>query len=194
MFIQEHSLIEVSFSKFVALRPAYIKINAKLPHNVCICVQHFKFQKLFEVLKQASNEDIPTSARQLLRMLVCNVDDSSCMLNDECKCSQIAFKKIDRLIPEEQIFNVVKPFELWTKSAEKVSIDSWTYDEVLHETKNTLSSFKRHCFVKWCQEKHFENSKATVSGEKVVCQVDFAMNYAIHEQDEIQQFHFTSSK
>ena len=48
-----------------------------------------------------------------------------------------------------------------------------------------------HVFVKRKQSDYFENLKKNLSDQTVICQVDYAENFRIHTQNQIQSAHWT---
>ncbi|CAF1552840.1 unnamed protein product, partial [Didymodactylos carnosus] len=67
---------------------------------------------------------------------------------------------------------------------------SGSVDEAVQLLGSKIEHFKFHVFVKREQSKYFEKLKAEVTDEKVMCQVDFAENYGMKEQDEVQSAHW----
>ncbi|CAF0765893.1 unnamed protein product [Didymodactylos carnosus] len=67
---------------------------------------------------------------------------------------------------------------------------SGSVDEAVQPLGSKIEHFKFHMFVKRELSKYFEKLKAEVTDEKLVCQVDFAKNYGMKEQDEVQCAHW----
>jgi hypothetical protein len=53
-----------------------------------------------------------------------------------------------------------------------------------------MKDFKFHYFIKWQQQRGFDESRFNSSPWLVVAQVDFTENYNCIVQDEIAAFHF----
>ena len=51
--------------------------------------------------------------------------------------------------------------------------------------------YKQHCFIKKSQAAYFESSKINVVNSEVILQVDFAENYSLLSQDEIQRAYWS---
>ena len=179
--------ISISFSKFASLRPSYIKLNRKLPHNVCVCKQHHTFQTWVNVLNEITQSKYPKSTKDSLKMIVCDIDDTACMMKP-CDC----ILSVKNNIMQEKLDMITQPFEMWNDS-EKVTVADWTYNDVLEHLVDMLPSFKKHCFTKWSQDKLFFSLKSNITPEMAIVQVDFAQNYLVQEQDATQQFHFTNN-
>lgn len=54
--------------------------------------------------------------------------------------------------------------------------------------------FKKHFFINRVQSQHFQNIKEILVDDEVIIQIDFAENFAIFSQDEIQEAHFSYSQ
>lgn len=67
---------------------------------------------------------------------------------------------------------------------------------VVNELNSQLNHFKTHTFIKMKQSQYFDKAKEELKDEpeKIVMQVDFAENYSIVQQDEIQSAHWSHSQ
>ena len=73
----------------------------------------------------------------------------------------------------------------WMKVVKKGS-----HSDVLQDLKQQLPAFLLHTFIKRKQSAHFEAEKKKANGKHITIQVDFAENYSIIQQDEIQSGHW----
>lgn len=64
-------------------------------------------------------------------------------------------------------------------------------EDAIHELNGQLPVFKVHTFVKSIQSKHFEHKKRDIGDDEMVLQIDFAENYSLVAQDEIQNAHWS---
>ncbi|CAF4506552.1 unnamed protein product, partial [Didymodactylos carnosus] len=69
---------------------------------------------------------------------------------------------------------------------------SGSVDEAMKLLKSKTEQFLFHVYIKREQSKYFEKLKLEVTDEKVVCQADFAENFDMKEQDEIQPAHWNT--
>lgn len=67
----------------------------------------------------------------------------------------------------------------------------WTIEECYNELCNQLIPFKEHAYIKRKQQEFFISMKQIVDGKTIVLQVDYAENYSIIFQDEIQSAHWS---
>ncbi|GFR23820.1 uncharacterized protein TNCT_426351 [Trichonephila clavata] len=65
------------------------------------------------------------------------------------------------------------------------------FDEALDELHDSTAKFKLHSFVKNVQSNYFQNVKRVLTSEKAIVQIDFAENYTLISQDEIQSVHWS---
>ncbi|CAF1049158.1 unnamed protein product [Didymodactylos carnosus] len=75
--------------------------------------------------------------------------------------------------------------------AEK-KVFSGNVDEAVLSLKSKVEHFLFHVYVKREQSKYFEKLTTEVSDEKIILQVDFAENFNMKEQDEIQKAHWNT--
>ncbi|CAF1181277.1 unnamed protein product [Didymodactylos carnosus] len=75
--------------------------------------------------------------------------------------------------------------------AEKKEFEG-SVDEAVELLKSKVKYFLFQVYIKREQSKYFEQLKSEVTDEKVVIQVDFAENFGLKEQDEIQSAHWNT--
>lgn len=73
----------------------------------------------------------------------------------------------------------------------KVSEIKGSVKDVINELKTQLPYYKIHTFVKFIQSSYFEEAKNSVALNEAVLQIDFAENYSVIPQDEIQSAHWS---
>lgn len=76
----------------------------------------------------------------------------------------------------------------------KQIVISKPFNEALDELHDSTGKFKLHSFVKKVQSDYFQNIKEGLTNEKAVIQIDFAENYALISQDEIQSAHWSHAQ
>ncbi|XP_017485824.1 PREDICTED: uncharacterized protein LOC108374346 [Rhagoletis zephyria] len=63
--------------------------------------------------------------------------------------------------------------------------------DLLHELEIQLPAFKLHYFIKRDQEKYFKEKKNNLRDDELILQIDFAENYRLINQNEVQEAHFS---
>ena len=189
LYLEENAATApVSLSKFASLRPAYVRLRADTPHNVCVCKYHENVRLLLITLSR-HNRDIPTDFKTFIDSIVCNQEDLKCMrrMCDEC---DPRFAK--QFCPTRENETEMVTWHQWTMADKRVvkAETSGTLKECFEELQQQLEFFLVHTFIKRRQNEHFERMKSAVDGKQIVVQVDFAENYAILEQNEIQSAHW----
>lgn len=83
----------------------------------------------------------------------------------------------------------------WNEVNERLTLFETTSSlkNCIKKTNSLLPKFKTHCFVKKQQSLHFENFKRDLTDSDLVVQFEFAENYTIIHQDEIQSAHWQHS-
>lgn len=78
----------------------------------------------------------------------------------------------------------------------KLVENTTTLKRMILTLNNQLDAFKTHTYIKRAQSQYFENCKKslTKNPKSAVMQVDFAENYSIIQQDEIQSAHWAHSQ
>lgn len=154
----------------------------------CLCLYHQNVKLMIEAAK------INASYKDLLKLLVCDMNKESCMFN---KCSECPGKEtlLDTLnqrideMPEEICF------KQWvnTDRAELITQVKAT-DEFLESLVEQLLALKTHHFISKTQSKYFQELKETLTQKECVVLADFAENYTFTIQDEIQSYHWNNQQ
>ena len=144
---------------------------------------------LLECLKKhVTAKQVATHFREFIGTLVCDQDSEKCMMQ---KCEECSGKFDHEYIFPNQSDVSVEWFQWlsvegrWMKLLQK-----GTLQDVLKELKQQLPAFLFHTFIKRRQSAHFEQEKGRADGKHIFIQVDFAENYSIIQQDEIQSGHW----
>lgn len=174
----------ICMSLFYKERPAYILPVSHTPHNVCVCITHSNFIALLEIISK--NSDFPQSHREFLNKISCNTNNEDCMSNncEECKESNIWDIAQDS--------NPIVRWKTWIyqQKRPKQIMVSKPLDEAINELHDNTDKFKLHFFVKNVQSDYFQTEKQNLTDEKAIVQIDFAENYGLISQDEIQSAHW----
>ncbi|XP_033120803.1 uncharacterized protein LOC117119932, partial [Anneissia japonica] len=174
LFISENPTIKIGVSKFCDLRPTHVNLSNAFPHNQC---------------SEKGNEDKCGNRFSFLDSITCNQDNDECLLREcnDCssKCNELY--SFDDLNKEDH----AKWLQWITKDghAEKVQVQG-TLEDLIEELMKQLKPFCLHTLIKRKQSLHFKNEKKRASDLYAVMQVDFAENFTIIQQNEIQSAHF----
>lgn len=66
--------------------------------------------------------------------------------------------------------------------------------EIISKLKEQAPAFKKHSNIKNVQSKFFKDKKDSIGSNECILQIDFAENYALISQDEIQSAHWRHSQ
>lgn len=186
LFKETFPATSIGKTVFYTERPAYILPISYTPHNVCVCTTHSNYINLLLAISKHAN-DFPKTHQELLKLVSCSVDNEDCMSNscDVCKESDIWDITLDsnpRVNWKAWIFQNQRP--------NQIAI-SKPFNEALDELHDSTAKFKLHSFVKNVQSNYFQNGKQDLTSGKAIVQIDFAENYALISQDEIQSAHWS---
>ncbi|CAF0901140.1 unnamed protein product [Didymodactylos carnosus] len=189
LFKVENKNVDLSRSAFADLRPPFVVCKAALAHRVCVCVYHANVDLFLKSLDKCIAEKVCSSLETFTQSLVCNTENEECMFSQCPLCENFFRDKVEQKVIDG---NVQIKWLQWANEngrAEKKEY-SGSVDEAVQLLGSKIEHFKFHVFVKREQSKYFEKLKTDVTDEKVVCQVDFAENYGMKEQDEVQSAHW----
>lgn len=189
IFKEIHPEVPVGKTVFYYERPAHILPINDTPHNVCVCTTHSNYiNLLYAISKHAP--DFPKTHQELLKLVSCSVENEYCMSSscDACKESNIWDISLDS--------NPCVNWKVWIfqNQRPKQIVISKPFNEALDELHDSTGKFKLHSFVKNVQSNYFQNAKESLTSEKAVVQIDFAENYALVSQDEIQSAHWSHAQ
>lgn len=189
IFKETHPEMSMGKTVFYNERPAHILPINDTPHNVCVCTTHSNYINLLLAISKHAT-DFPKTHQELLRQVSCSVDNEDCMSSscDACKESNIWDITLDS--------NPCVNWKAWIfqNQRPKQVVISKPFNEALDELHDSTGKFKLHSFVKNVQSDYFQNAKQDLTSEKAVVQIDFAENYALISQDEIQSAHWSHAQ
>lgn len=191
-FLSKYSDIKVKKSLFFSLRPKHVLPVSQMPHNVCVCKYHSNVNFLLKSISKVEAA-FPRNHKELLEYICCNISNESCMLNKCLTCSKRQASDLIVDFVEEKAIS-------WKKWVEEggicLIVSTGSLKEALNKLESKMLHFKYHCYVKKIQEDYFEASKNNIDKELgsdpyAVVQIDFAENYSLTFQDEIQSAHWS---
>ncbi|CAF1376703.1 unnamed protein product, partial [Didymodactylos carnosus] len=188
----ENKGIIISRSSFADLRPPFVVPKAALAHRICVCIYHENANLILKAIDKFVKGNVCSSLQQFTWALVCNTVNQECMF--------LACPLCESNFQEKVIDNVVSgatriKWWQWVNingRAEKKEFEG-SVDKGVELLKSKVKYFLFHVYIKREQSKYFEQLKSEVTDEKVVIQVDFAENFGLKEQDEIQSAHWNTN-
>lgn len=183
----------ISRSKFFSLRPKNILPVGNMPHNVCVCRYHANATHLIEAIFKC-DASFPKTHKALLEAVCCNTAREECMNNNCKKCVY----DLKTLLSKDCDLNHTCKWKQWQEIDKRPSLveKSTTLGECVQELNKQLQFFKIHCFTKKKQATYFDVCKNTIKDNpsQAVMQIDFAENFSLIHQDEIQSAHWSHSQ
>ena len=187
-FKKKHKDLGIKFSKFCVLRPKWcILAGSSGTHSVCVCSYHQNAILLMEAM------DWNLTYKDLIKKIVCDETNRTCMLHRCEKCPGIAAlslfldKEFENFAPDEEIH-----FYQW-QSTDRTSLLDHTatvsdYKDLL---LNSIDSLTKHSFIAKSQASYLKEKKVNLGVNEAIVLLDFAENYQFFVQDEIQSHHWT---
>lgn len=169
-------------------------IKSETPHNVCLCKYHENKQLMLDSVHKHIPREAFQSISAFTRALVCSTDSPDCMLNQcETCCDAILVQNIVNNFPEEDN-NIQTTWYAWDAEGRFMvkTMKTGNIGDVLASLLSSATTFLQHCFVKRNQSAVFHQTMTQLNDNAAMLQIDFAENYTIVNQDEIQAAHWNS--
>jgi len=178
-------------STFFGLRPRHVQLIDKMPHNMCVCVYHANFGYLLQSFGTII-PSFPTNFESFLKSVYCNIYNENCMTNICKKCITDIKYQVIPLAYWKHMEDEVN-WQHWLKNDKQINLctANATFSGLISVLETKLPSFKTHFFVKRVQQEYFQKIKANLKPTELAIQIDFAENYRLANQNEIQSAHFT---
>lgn len=190
LFKKENPSETIGKSTFFKIRPRHVQLVSKMPHNMCVCVYHANFGFLLESCTK-SIPSFPTDFEKFLKAVCCDIHNEYCMTNT---CKKCITDLQDQFVPVAYLANMDDEvnWQQWLKINNQIALSDTTstLSELIMLMETKLASFKRHFFVKRAQHMYFQETRINLKPSELVIQVDFAENYRLIHQNEIQSAHF----
>lgn len=179
--------INIGRSSFFNLRPTEVLPIADTPHNVCVCMHHTNYINLLEALNKCL--PLPKNYKKVMEMISCDITNEACMSGSCDQCPKGFWNSFDTTDLERKEISWNK----WSfiNNRPEFIKNTTVCNKALTELKNMTDKFRLHCYIKQVQSDHFEETKNNLQKNEAVIQIDFAENYALTHQDEIQSAHWS---
>ncbi|XP_044573568.1 uncharacterized protein LOC6501773 isoform X4 [Drosophila ananassae] len=182
---------KIGLSTFFKMRPRHVQLANKMPHNMCVCMYPANFGYMLQSCAKII-PSIPKNFEKFLKAVCCDIQNEYCMTSS-CKNCLNDIK--NDLIPLAYFPNMEEEvnWQQWRKIDNHLVLTNTTatVNDLLQDMQAKLSSFKTHFFVKRAQQGYFEETKMNLKPFELVLQIDFAENYRLTHQNEIQSAHFS---
>lgn len=186
-FKQKYPNHKVGRSAFCSLRPKWCVLpGAAGTHTVCVCKYHQNVKLM------VSGAKLNIDYKDLIDLLVCDSQNSDCMLNNCQDCPGKEFL-LELLRTETEDLPDEITFMQWvsTDRAELIT-RVMPLDDFFEDLVDKLLSLKKHHFISKAQSKYLSELKENLSTNVCVALCDFAENFTFIIQDEIQSFHWSN--
>lgn len=190
-FKEENKNVNLSRSSFAELRPVFVIPKAALAHRNCLCLYHENICLLLKSLDKYVGGKYCSSLETFTNCLVCSANNEDCMFGCCSICEDFFSEKVEEQVSDGSAKITWSQWMNECGRAEKKEF-SGTVDEAVLLLKSKVEHFLFHVYIKREQSKYFEKLKTETTDEKIVLQVDFAENFNMKEQDEIQSAHWNS--
>ena len=193
-FKEEHPAVKIGMSKFCSLRPRWC-VTSQSPGtlNVCVCIQHQNPKLMLAALNPS------LKYRDMLAMLVCSLSDENCMYyqNDtNYRCKNCPNPRDLTEYLQDKVYGAEITYSEWItedgQTVMKKTID--TADLFVEKLTSILQKLCRHHFVSEEQSKYLKSLKEGLKEGECLILLDFAENYTLLIQDEVQSHHWSGQQ
>lgn len=189
IFQEENPETKIQIRKFYELRPAFVLPISDTPHNVCVCKYHSNILFILEAFRKRF-KTFPDDHKKLISEITCDVESENCMMNECPQCKE--FDILFSCLPLQ--YNPEEPMQIkqWSTidGKTKTIIQLETIESAIEMLEKQMTPFRKHHFVKNIQQKYFDFKRKNIEIGDVILQIDFAENFQLIAQDEIQSAHW----
>ncbi|CAM4974871.1 unnamed protein product [Rotaria socialis] len=187
----ENKSVDLSRSSFADLRPVFVFSKSALAHRNWLRVYHENVRLLLKDVDKYVDGTQCSSLSTFTDSLVCSTNNEECMFGCCSICKDFFSENIQENVSNS---NSKITWSQWARENGRVEKKefSGSVDEAILMFKSKIEFFLFHVYIKREQSKYFEKLKTEVIDEKILLQVDFAENFNMKEQDEIQSAHWNT--
>jgi len=203
LYFSERNPGLLGFSSFAALRPRYCLLaGSPGTHSVCVCQRHENMKLMIEganlKLYSSTEEGAMKNYKQCLATIRCEPPTENCFLNkcEECPgldhMREILDVHFDAELMDEVTYNA------WVSSGSGTRCNLLTVtkckEDFIEDFLSALDDLKNHDFLAYEQRKCLQALKETLPVGEAVVLMDFAENYRMIIQNEVQGYHWTTTE
>ncbi|KAK2721504.1 hypothetical protein QYM36_003703 [Artemia franciscana] len=180
--------LKIGFSKFCSIRPKWCVLAGSAgTHTVCVCSIHQNVKLLLDAVK------IEESYKDLIKMLVCNVENSECMLRhcDNCPSDDALIEYLTAKLSEDYDLEEEIIISQWvnTDRTEMVK-QSISVEGFISLLSKSVENLFPHSYITKSQSKTFQKLKEDPPLNTAIIVMDFSENYSYTIQNDIQSYHW----
>ncbi|KAK2727367.1 hypothetical protein QYM36_008007 [Artemia franciscana] len=169
---------KIGFSKFCSIRPKWqVLAGSAGTHTVCVCSIHQNMKLLLEAVK------IEESYKDLIKMLVCNVENSECMLHhcDNCLSDDALIEYLTAKLSEDYDLEEEIIISQWvnTDRTEMVK-QSISVEGFISLLSKLVENLIPHSYITKSQSKTFKKLKEDPPLNTAIVVMDFSENLFLH--------------
>lgn len=192
-FCESSQSPKIGFSTFAKLRPSEcILMGAPGTHSVCVCMRHENVELCLRSIKSIPMIKNSNLNELIHKYLVCKNPSAQCFFLECDQCPELN-SFIDQLLKEviNHPIEEVK-YKNWVQIENHYQLVDClkSPEEFVSEFSTLLNDFLPHYFITRSQKEFLNDLKLTISEGEVIVFADFAENYKITIQNEIQSHHF----
>lgn len=193
LFKKENPQLKISKSKFYKLRPKWVKLQPQ--QNACLCVYCENFYLMLKALATYLHlKDISNLEEKILASIVCSTENLVCVFKECEKC------------PSENTIDLKVINLTEDDNSEEITYSHWEKADLVQKTaiiQDFLITLRKvaidillHKKIKDIQRTAIKESKvlAKTSSSQLVLHVDFAENWSILLQNEVQSAYWSKKQ
>lgn len=200
-FQAQHPEKYISYSLFCKLRPFWVIIPNIQARETCSCQTHENFNFVVSALHKHKIVS-ESSANHILEIICCDPRNVSCLTRVclECKNKTLTYLEFDN--------NAAIEYSVWEKQKkayikngdEKTTLQTVKVKkciapkDLLEHFENILYPYMSHVANIISQFRYIKKIKDELSHDQCIIHCDFSQNYCTKYANEIQSFHFGSSR
>lgn len=188
---KEEGHTHIGFSTFAKLRPKQCIIaGSSGTHSVCVCTYH---QNPALMIGSLGKKELNVS--NMIKIAVCSVDSSNCMLG---YCRDCSGKKgiSDYLYSMDEVQTIDSvTYRKWT-STDRSTLEchSSSIDDFVEVLSDSIVKLTKHHYITKAQSKYLKSLKEDIPNDEVIILGDFSENYTFVVQDAAQGFHWVNDQ
>ncbi|CAF5011995.1 unnamed protein product, partial [Rotaria sp. Silwood1] len=200
-FIIQNPTVNISKSSFYALRPREVKCMG--PSDTCLCIYHENMSLLFKGLNKylksnsiEHNDSIEViTDKYFVNRILCSIPTENCFTR---QCNVCGMINPSDILKENNInLNENASWSQWKTINHKVELFHMdgSFDLLLDAIDSHWTNFLLHSYLTAEQREYIKNLRLNSSDSTyIVAQIDFAENFTIFHQREVQGYHWNNKQ